>query len=224
MKQYYLLFFCGFATLFGSCKSTTGSDPLSQSPETASIDQFFPVAYGDYWIYDSQSFDSTGLNPRVTRTVEIIDSQMNLGHESFTVSDNGNNPYSAYYFSGTGVYGIPNLVVKPAISSSYLVLRSPMSIGEKLVLMDTMIEDVRLKRELIFKGNGESVTVPAGTFSCCRYESTLLYASPAYIDTAEIAESYYAPEVGLVEVKRYDKTGIVLTSIDQLTSYRVNGN
>jgi hypothetical protein len=184
---------------------------------------FFLWLTGNYWVYDAKAYNSDGsVAAKITQTVEVTGTETFQGHPSFDV-DVGSGPTGGqlYFYSGSDLYAGFTGGINP---NSQIMLRYPMSPGETFVISDTTYyASYRYREELIFRGNNQSVTVPAGTFSCYRFEHLSMSGNATKLDTQQIDEQFFSPGVGLIEINTYGKDTLAmkLGVSEQLTSYRV---
>jgi hypothetical protein len=223
MKLHHLLLLCAFAIFLGGCKSSTSpGDPTT-------IQQLFPLAYGNYWTYDQKVFNSDGsIQNETTQTNEIIGTQPVHGHQGFN-ADFGSGA-GILYFSGSDL-----LQVQSDSSVPQVMLHYPMYMGQTITLQDTTIvfkvdtavlEILSQNVQLTFHSAGDQVIVPAGTFSCYHFEnrSITAYQGGTYgkTDTSSL-HLYYSPGVGLIRETVYasDSGTVKLVATQELMSYRV---
>ena len=220
--KHYLLLFSLLGVLIVGCKSPT-------SPGSgAEIETLFPLAYGNYWIYDAKVFNPDGsVQGESTQTNEVLGTQTIQGHPAFTTDFDGSQEF--LFFSGNDLMSTPSDSSVPQI-----IIRYPMNMGQTITTVDTTIhfsfdttfsESLRQKQTLTFSSI-EQVTVPAGTFPCYHFEilSIINYSvfGSGFNDTGRV-HLFLSPGVGLVKelVFQNDSGRVTMQNSEELTSYRV---
>ncbi len=186
----FICFFCASGCKDGGSASLNGA-----------IQDIYPMKVGYHWFYKTTNYTTSGM----IKSSELFDllirgNQSYQGSSGFLYSANGDTTkYAILYYSGSrDVYSVQNGGVPT------LGLRYPMAVGETYVLVDTTYPGGSLnKAVLVFRGNNETITAPAGTFSCAHFDRIILGGTPANQDTNGITKEYYANGVGLVQKNSY---------------------
>lgn len=216
MKVQYLLLLCSFVLFFGSCKNAT-------TPDTATIEQLFPMSVGNSWTYHSQSFNQDGSISKDTTLawLTITGTQQYQGHLAYITAFGGGSDQSLLFYSGSDLMQVSSSSPSSAPQS---ILHYPMNSGSTFTFRDTTYPDGRVDRSLlVLRGKNENVTVPAGSFSCYHFETLDVYGMPSSLDTGYSEDLYFASNVGWIQGKSYSRNNGVryLGSMQSLKSYVV---
>jgi len=188
----------------GAC-SKNDSNPVTPN----SSGGVFPLAVGNKWLLQKYTYDnaSGGMKASSVDTMKIVQDTLIRNEKWFTT---GNGSYMTNRTGGTWLYDANTsmqLYLKyPAqVDDSYRVIQ-----GDSVNSYDTML----VKMLSI----NQSVTVPAGTFSCMTYQIT--YASSKTIRTLQ-----FAPGKGLVfkqtEGENPVNGEVIVLTKSELMSYSV---
>jgi hypothetical protein len=187
MKKYLLLAFC-FAII--SCKNSTDTVVQGQSV-------IMPLAIGNTWIYIDNGYDSNGhlIVPTPSDTLLISDT-LSYGKDIIYIPQNRHIYYVNRadglrirydgYFDETFIAKYPAKAGDIFRHDRYLITKesSPDPIGVAA-------------GDLIVSSTIESVTVPAGTFICYKYNED--YYDTASHQLLDRFNTYYAPNVGMIK-------------------------
>ena len=210
------IIFCITAFFFASCKSSTAPH------DGTTIEQLYPMSYGNYWIYENQTYNPDGsITDDITQTTEITGTKNFNEHPGFLADFGNGSPPITFFYSGSDLYEVAPGSIDP---TPFLILRYPMNSGEVFVVPDTANHNSNPdQQQIIFRGSNEPVTVSAGTFNCYHFSELFLSGTRALSDTSEVQELFFSAGIGLIENKIYSKDPrkLALASLYQLKSYRV---
>lgn len=219
MKLHHLLFLSAFALFFGSCKSATSAG------DSTTIQQLFPMLVGNVWTYNDLQYDQSGaVTGEDTTQLHITGKRNFAGNDAFflAILGPGGPDSGLIYYAGSDLFSVSSL--NQQVPRSQRVLRYPMAAGETLIMHDTTYADTsRSERVLVFRGAGESVTVPAGTFSCYHFDNISIYGKPSSFDTTSKEMLYFAPNIGYILDEYYSRSGgtFYRGSRTELKSYKL---
>lgn len=181
-----------YSTLQFGCDST--------APQTEySIQDIMPLASGNQWTWISSHYTSAGSLEREDTIGDFIGAPHTFDGNSGYYPTSCGCAYGFLHYSGN------DLLVYDSISkTSSIKLRYPMAPDESIIVVDSINrEGLRLQGVLRMLSKNASVTVPAGTFNCVKYEELYRYGADGFLDTAYIIYKYYAPGVGAVMGEQY---------------------
>ncbi|MDP4220205.1 MAG: hypothetical protein Q8916_08120 [Bacteroidota bacterium] len=186
-----------FTFLAAGCSEHSVAPPMAQTTKVIS-----PLAYGDEWIYDEQTFDSTGRlvedfmdTTRVGLATEI------QGENWYLVSDN-NNLRSTFYFTNRsdGYWFFDERTNTPSLTWKY-----PCVAGEiyhdkidTVLAVGSVIQCSRFYKKVVSRD--EKVVIGDTTYSCYHYQ-TYNYFFLAGADTIArkpSTDEYIVPGIGEV--------------------------
>jgi hypothetical protein len=209
MKLHHLILTCAIGLFLGGCKSST-----SPGPSAVTINQLFPLAVGDSWIMQAQSFDSTGkvLSDMTLPYLTIVGTQQFRGQQAYQALLSISTDTLLFFISGTDLFQVSKYNSANPIVGQYF--RYPMNVGESLSLGDST--------NLILRSTNEAVTVLAKPYSAYHYDETVVSGKAPY-DTLELSQRYFVPNVGMVLDKEYsrDGKGLYMSLQLSLSSYTV---
>ncbi|MDP4219636.1 MAG: hypothetical protein Q8916_06505 [Bacteroidota bacterium] len=225
MKIISLILASGFSlVLLGSCKNSGTSAPSPGS--TASVQDLYPLKIGDSWTYHRQVLSPTGSVTFDTEDTLTLPNQITFqGQQAFqqnlTPIDTIGTEW--YYYNGSSdIYSVHHPQSDFEIAH---YLHYPMKVGESFILADdsTFARNYDDKTVLVLRSSNESVTVPAGSFSCVYFEKYGITTTSGVVDTEMFDKLYYASGVGLVMDKGFVKSaGVTYQQSEQdLVSFMV---
>jgi len=187
MKKYLLLTFC-FAII--SCKNSTDIGTQSQGV-------IMPLALGNTWIYIDHGYDSNGhlIVPSPSDTL-LINDTITYGKDVLYIPrdrkiyyiNKADGLWIRYDFDSKEIFQAkyPTKVGDIYRHDSYILTKesSPDPLGE-------------VAADYIVSSTTESVTVPAGTFICYKYNAD--YYDTASHQLLDRFNTFYAPNVGLIK-------------------------
>jgi len=189
MKRLILVVFVTIIA-FQSCKENDNPDPEPQN----SVLEYFPLAIGNYWVYERSSCDSTWTD------CNLISIDTNR-----ITKDTLINELLYYKMEGKNILG-NNIPVYLRDSNNFIVN----SIGQILlttqvfdsILYEKYVMDINQNDTIFYLFNQmidhpNNVVVQAGTFNCIDNRTTLFKVQEG-INEGINAHSYYAKGVGLV--------------------------
>lgn len=188
--KYLVLSILTITILFTGCKadddsSTSTPDPVVEDPV------FFPLALGNYWLYEVVKIDAEGneeIQPEID-TVKIIGTRL-INGEIYHIM------YESSRFFG---YSPTTSLVRDSsgflVNSSGRILLSNTNFGEVLETIELEVDDIRI--EFTMHGDIETVNVPLGDFDCQNFEGVLIEMNE--IDSINKLINFYSNEVGLVK-------------------------
>jgi hypothetical protein len=178
----------------------------SESPTTPgsnnSISTLYPLKVGNVWNYHLIEYRSSGqIKLEQDFTIRVVDSLLDTsGNITYlTVTTLKNDTNVQYYNNGIDLYS-----GRKGTSDIILRLRYPMAAGQTIVLSEIQGQGYLSRYLLQYISSAESVTVPAGTFNCLRYDYIFLAgSSTSTLDTVSTTTMYLALNTGMVEQKDY---------------------
>ena len=167
------------AVLWISSCSKKDSNPVTTNNSTT----IFALVIGNQWIYQNYTYDSASgtLILAARDTAKITRDTLIQGEKWFT---SGNGSYSANRSDGNWEYD--------TISGMQLNFKYPAQVNDsyKVIIFDSGGHGSDTEKVKVLSIN-QSVTVPAGTFSCVTYQ----WSNPT---GDAIATFQFAPGIGLV--------------------------
>jgi hypothetical protein len=215
MKNIHLVIALICFTLHFGCDST--------APQTEhSIQDIMPLASGNQWTYVVSQYTTGGGLQRVDTIGDFIGASYTFDGNSGYYPTACGCPYGFLHYSGNDL-----LIYDSTNKTSSIVLRYPMGADESIILVDSIDQQgLRLQGALRMLSRNSSVTVPAGTFNCVKYEELYLYGADNFLDTAQIIYKYYAHGIGLVMREQYrqfpNDTPPQIEFLSKLLSYSLN--
>lgn len=187
------------ASIFNSC---------SESTSPSSPTEIVPLKEGNRWIYSISDYDSVhALRWTILDTIEIgaptiHDGKIWYPYISITNRLNTLNDTLFYRNENDGLWG-SFLVYSP-----HHVYKYPAAIGDTFNINTSNFPDTStLQRRFIQVGGLQDIiTVPAGTFSCIRYDEHYQILNPENMNVLQddvSDQSYVAPGIGLIKSIRH---------------------
>ena len=184
----------------GGCSNDTGFRPSLQQ------DQILPLATGNFWEFLRTGIDSSGTSIDSSSLMVTVGQPDTFGTEkAYPVSNfrlEFEDPGPLLRVNRTD--GLYNVAVRPSPDppSFIHVLTFPTVIGDSLPYSGYIIRTGSVN---------ESVTVPAGSFTCIRYDILL--------NGITVGQTYVVPNIGIV--KSWQRYFGLLRQVDQLRSYHI---
>jgi uncharacterized protein DUF3108 len=164
-----------------------------------SIQDIVPLDSGNRWTYLVTQYTGGGGIQRIDTIGNVIGAPLTFNGNSGYYPSDCACKYGFLHYSGNDLVAYDS-----SDKTSSIVLRYPMGSDESIIVVDSIDQQgLRLQGTLRMLSTNASVTVPAGTFSCVKYEDLYLYGADTFLDTAQIIYRYYAPGVGLVMQEQY---------------------
>jgi hypothetical protein len=182
--------------------SSSSTEPTAGT----NIQTLFPMKVGNTWTYQNINFGAT-MNDTSAMTV-LVYANGTFGttagfYVSATDTAQGEPDSNFFYFAagGTKLYSVRDLMALTPRSD--LSFQYPMPAGDSLVMRDTIYSDSSHSRSVTYLiSKAESITTPAGSFSCVHFLTNKYYADPGAQLTLEGTDHIYlAPNVGVVQEK-----------------------
>jgi|GEM_PF-4342121 len=201
------------ATVAG-CKDSDPVDPNSDPT-------LFPMAAGTYWIYSSQTIDTTGAlsGPVRTDSTVVLSTSQALGGRTasmvatFHISNGTGSDTSAYSSDAHALYAY--LPLNEMLSEGRWIKIIDRNATGRWVAFDTTLAlpldstgtiTVGLKLTMEVENVGtQSIAVPAGTFNATEYRTTLTTSTSivGFPITGTVVTHYYqVPELGFVQIRQ----------------------
>ena len=220
MKHYLLPVFILLAGLgLSSCSIPSNSKP------SGTMADLLPLTVGDLWTYHHQVFKDDGTILLDTTQDHLIRSQqMFQGTPTYEISVAGDTLRDLQiYISGTSLLRLTNINHVLLLKR---ILYYPSGIGKTIVISDSTIPTSQLETKviMILRSDNESVTVPAGTFSCNHFDEYQLRGIAPALDTTPLFSIYLASGIGEIQEKDYalNSNHVQITrQWDQLVSYKL---
>lgn len=192
MKNIFLLIISAFlfSVIQGCDKSATIVDP------PVSTDVIFPLAVNNEWVYTKKYFDTTGaISSQSNTTLSIVKDSVRLGEKIYV------NNQSVYFVNRTDGFWIFDITGKS--DNQYLLLKYPCKLNETYNGAPTIYRNgVPNVATVTVASLNESVTVPAGTFTCIKY--VVESHDPATGKKDDRVINYCSPKTGLIIYERYN--------------------
>ena len=203
-----LLVLTASTLLFGGCAK---SNPVGANLSQPGI---VPLSVGNRWTYKDFSYDTTGVvTDSSGETHGILADTVLFGKRMFSY----NGMFCANADSGLVEYGGLSFISEPppphdTTVTFSLLYRYPVSAGDQYSTIGWQIH---------VGTTDTSITVPAGTFHCIRYE---FYQSSSTSKSYEYYDNYLCPQVGeVLDVSyfadSYPKSPNRVSSVMELQSY-----
>ena len=182
--------------------------PTGPEPDESVI---WPLAVGNYWIYEIKEYLTGELTDTDTDTIEVVSSFIHDGNTWYlmnTDADEGcRNANDGLWFTGVG-----------EDIDDFLLYKYPASVGDKWIIYvnmevnDDSMEVVSGTMEVV--SISERVTVPVGTFDgCYNYRTTIKLS---------VSNILLKPDIGCVKAyATIDFFGNVYTFSQELKSYHI---
>ena len=186
MKKYLLIAFC---VAIISCKSSTDTGTLSQGV-------IMPLTIGNSWTYDDSLYDQHGvLSGTMTDTLRLTDT-MSYGNVIIYIPRDRKTYYVNRadglrirydgYFDETFVAKYPSRPGDIFRHDQYIITKEPSPDPLGIAIGDLMVSSTN-----------ESVTVPAGTFICYKYNEDFYDTTRHQL--VDRFNTFYAPNVGMIK-------------------------
>ncbi len=187
MKKYLFLAFC-FAII--SCKNSTDTGTQSQGV-------IMPLAIGNTWIYLDNGYDSNGhlIVPSRLDTL-LINDTITYGKDVLYIPQNR----KIYYYNKTDGLSIRyNFAPEETLFAKYPAKAGDIFRHDSYILTKESSPDPLglAAADYIVSSTTESVTVPAGTFICYKYNAD--YYDTTKHQLLDRYNTYYAPNVGMIK-------------------------
>lgn len=195
-----LIVLCLAVAMAAGCSSSgSGVGPTYGT----NAESLFPLAVGNTWTYQVVSHHTSGLTDTATQVLSIVDSKPLAGSTAFVMlNPSGQTAFYAYQNGGTDLV---TLDTTNGQVRTQLMYRDPMTLGDTLVLLDSIVDAQYAERDVLILNildtlvNTGTLTLHALKYTRIHFRSDL--GSPLSVNSME--EDYLARGVGLVIAKTY---------------------
>ncbi|HLG04378.1 MAG TPA: hypothetical protein VI731_12340 [Bacteroidia bacterium] len=214
MKKYFAL---ASLLLLAACKKDAAPSPSNQINPPPSITNYAPLTTGSYWIYDWYLVDSSGNSTFLNLTDSIsITGDTIIGLDTFAIAHGGwygGAPVSSYFRDSIGYLISPDGRISFSATNYIDTLYTWNSSNGN--------ESGYLKMDNI----GDTVTVPAGTFSTLNAKYIVVNNAGTWpcLGIYDVHDNQYAYNVGKVRATFQITTDPSCKVYEQrLRSYYIN--
>jgi len=208
----HIFFFLALCSIAIGCRTFT-------EPYPTNLQHLFPLAVGNYWMYDMEEFQDSDHVIEFSQTTEITGSEMVGKYQRYYIDyGNGSTDSVELFYSGQNLFATSD-----NFGRSLPILRYPMDVGETVVLFREPNSSNGFDQIILnLVGRDVAVEVPAGNFPCYQYKTVIMSGS----DTTDALDSYYSHGVGLVKDIQYSNTSGFLkkSAVKLLKSYLVKAD
>jgi hypothetical protein len=184
-----------------ACSGKSGTAPV---PPHLSI---WPLAAGNQWKWNHTEYDTAGdVISYATSQIDIVKDTMLDDERWFIWSVNGTRVPTTFMGARSDGY-----YVRDTSGHFELMIKYPVHVNETFPTLGG-------ERIATVESITDTITVPAGTFECCRYRTADTSGAPVFIQ-------WFAPGYGMVKGEDYwskvPDTGFYLRMLTGLTSYHL---
>ena len=187
-----LFFIAAMIAIFSACQKDDDSNQTVSEPD------YYPMAIGNYWVYQFTNTDTLGVVHYERFDSIFIDRDTLIGNETFFVfehakiSSDGDVSYgpSSYYRDSSGYI----------IDSSGAIFFSDKNFTDTLQSVTRIIgQDSIYRATYKMEYVSEIVSVPAGDFEVLNFRGTVwIYDPNPNIPNPRYLNDYFAPNVGKI--------------------------